>query len=78
MSEDDEGEEYEGFLSSKFWRTSLVVVAVLLIFAGPTYFPYLLTDILKVDYVASIVTGFALLMVGLVLLWYLIRKKIIL
>jgi hypothetical protein len=55
----------------------LTVVAVLLIFVGPTYIPYLLSDILKVDYIASIVVGGLLFIVGLVMLVYLIRKKVI-
>lgn len=63
---------------SKFLRTSLLIVAVLLIFAGPTYVPYVLNDILNVDYVASVVTGLVLLVLGLVLLWFLVRKKVIL
>jgi NADH:ubiquinone oxidoreductase subunit K len=64
-------------LDSKFMKVALMVVAVLLIFVGPTYIPYLLSDILKVDYVASIVVGALLFIVGLVLLVYLYRKKII-
>jgi hypothetical protein len=64
-------------LSSKFWRTFLVLVAAVLIFAGPTYVPYLLVDFLNVNYVASIVSGLVLLIIGLVLMGYLIRKKII-
>jgi hypothetical protein len=55
----------------------LTVVAVLLIFVGPTYIPYLLSDILKVDYIASIVVGGLLFIAGLVMLVYLIRKKVI-
>ncbi len=65
-------------LESKFWRTSLLIIAVFLVFAGPTYVPYALSDILKVNYIASIVTGGVLLIVGLLLLWFLIRKKVIL
>jgi uncharacterized membrane protein HdeD (DUF308 family) len=68
----------EGFdLSSKFWRTFLVIAAAFLIFVGPTYVPYVLVDVLKVNYAASIVLGLALLIVGLALMWYLIRKKVI-
>jgi hypothetical protein len=48
-----------------------------LIFVGPTYIPYLLSDILKVDYIASIVVGGLLFIVGLVMLVYLFRKKVI-
>jgi hypothetical protein len=65
-------------LESKFWRTSLLIIAVFLIFAGPTYVPYVLSDILNVNYIASILTGAVLLIVGLVLLWFLVRKKVIL
>jgi hypothetical protein len=79
MSRNKEDKSSGGFdLSSKFWRVFLVIVAVLLIFVGPTYVPYLLVGLLKVDYVASAVSGFVLLVIGLVLMWYLVRKKIIL
>ena len=78
MNRNKEDKSSGGFdLSSKFWRTFLVLVATLLIFVGPTYVPYLLVDILKVNYVASIVSGVVLLIIGLVLMWFLVRKKII-
>jgi hypothetical protein len=78
MNRNNKGKNFGGFgVSSKFWRIFLVIVAALLIFAGPTYVPYLLVDILKVNYVASIVSGVVLLIIGLVLMWYLVRKKII-
>jgi len=64
-------------LESKFWRTTLLIVSVVLIFAGPTYVPYVLNGILNLDYIASIVTGIVLLTVGLLMMWYLIRKKVI-
>ncbi len=64
-------------LNSKFWRTTLFIVSVLLIFAGPTYVPYAMSDIVHIDYLVSIVVGAALLVVGLILLLFLIRKKII-
>jgi hypothetical protein len=64
-------------LDSKFWRTSLLILAVLLIFAGPTYVPYVMNGLLNVNYFASILVGLVLLVVGLVLLWFLIRKKVI-
>jgi uncharacterized membrane protein HdeD (DUF308 family) len=64
-------------LTSKFWRILLVLLAVLLIFLGPTYVPYVLSDLLKVDYAASTVLGAILLIVGIALIWYLIRKRII-
>jgi len=78
MVENDESNNVGRFdVSSKFWRVLLVIVAVFLIFAGPTYISYLLFNILNVNYVASIVSGFALFIVGLFLMWFLIRKKII-
>lgn len=64
-------------MDSKFWRTTLLIIAVLLIFAGPTYVPFVLNGILNVNYIASTVVGVVFLIVGLLLLWFLIRKKII-
>jgi hypothetical protein len=64
-------------LDSKFMRATLLIVTVLLIFAGPTYVPYVMNSILNINYVASVVVGSALLIVGIGLLWFLIRKKII-
>lgn len=64
-------------LNSKITRVLLILVSVFLIFAGPTYVSYLLSDVLNVNYVASIAAGFALFVVGLVLMLFLIRKKVI-
>jgi uncharacterized membrane protein HdeD (DUF308 family) len=64
-------------LNSKFMRVFLVLVAALLVFAGPTYVPYVLVDVLKLNQVAAVVFGFVLLIMGLALILYLIRKKII-
>jgi hypothetical protein len=64
-------------ISSKFWRVFLVLVAAFLIFAGPTYVSYVLSDVLKINYVASIVAGLVLFGAGLVLIMFLVRKKII-
>jgi len=78
MVENDENDNVDRFdVSSKFLRVLLVIVAVVLIFAGPTYVSYLLFDVLNVNYVASVVSGFALFIAGLLLMWFLIRKKII-
>ena len=78
MAENDEDNNIGRFnVSSKFWRVFLVIAAVFLIFAGPTYFSYLLFDVLDVNYVVSIVFGFVLFIVGLLLMGFLIRKKII-
>ncbi|MGA2680565.1 MAG: hypothetical protein ABSF44_02050 [Candidatus Bathyarchaeia archaeon] len=61
---------------SKFWRITLVIFSMLLIFVGPTYFTLILTK-LKIGYFASISTGFVLFIVGLGLMMFLIRKKLI-
>jgi len=78
MVENDENNNVGGFdVSSKFWRIFLVIIAVFLIFVGPTYVSYLLFNILNVNYIASVVSGFTLFIAGLLLMWFLIRKKII-
>ena len=76
MTEDSENVQVSGF-ESKFVKVAMTIVAVFLIFIGPTYIPYLLADVLKVDYIASIAIGAVLFIVGLVILIYLIRKKVI-
>ncbi len=75
MIEDNESVEVGDM--SKFMKITLTIIAALLIFAGPTYLPYLLADTLRVDYVASILVGGVLFIVGLAMLVYLIRKKIV-
>jgi len=64
-------------LTSKFWKVFLTVLAAFLTFAGPTYIVYVLLDILKIDYAVSMVSGFVLFLVGLVLIWHLIKNKVI-
>jgi len=76
MTEDNENVQISGF-ESKFMKVAMTMVAVFLIFIGPTYIPFLLSDVLKVDYVASIGLGAVLFIVGLMVLVYLIRKKVI-
>jgi len=78
MVENDENNTVGRFdVSSKFMRVLLIIFAVFLIFAGPTYVSYMLFNILKVNYVASAVSGFVLLIAGLLLMLFLTRKKII-
>jgi len=76
MTENNENLQVSG-LDSKFMKVATTIVAVFLIFVGPTYGPYLMADVLKIDYVASVVVGAVLFIVGLVLLVFLIRKKVI-
>jgi hypothetical protein len=61
---------------SKFWRITLVVFSMLLIFVGPTYFPLALAK-LKVDYFPAIGAGLVLFIAGLGLMAFLIQKKLI-
>jgi len=65
-----------GMLGSKYWKLFLVIIAGLLTFGGP-YAAYVLIHILELNYTVSMIFGFALFIVGLVLVWYLIRHKIV-
>jgi hypothetical protein len=76
MTENNENIQDSG-IDSKFMKVALTVVAVFLIFVGPTYIPYLLSDILKINYIASVAVGLVLLIVGLLMVFYLIKKKVI-
>jgi len=64
-------------LNSRFWKTFLVVLAAFLTFAGPTYIVYVLSEALEIGYTLSMISGFALFLAGLVLMLYLVRKKVI-
>jgi hypothetical protein len=64
-------------LDSKFMKVAMTIVSVFLIFVGSTYVPYLMSDVLKIDYAASVLVGAVLFIVGLVLLIFLVRKKVI-
>jgi uncharacterized membrane protein YhaH (DUF805 family) len=74
---DSSGKSLKLDLRSKFWKVSLMVLAALLTFAGPTYVVLVLLNVLEINYAVSMVTGFILFIVGLALIWYLIKKKII-
>ncbi|MDR0471061.1 MAG: hypothetical protein LBH79_04975 [Nitrososphaerota archaeon] len=76
MSERREEIQVSG-MESKFNKIVLTILAMLLIFVGPTYIPYLMSDILHINYFASIGIGAALFIAGLGMLIYLIRKKVI-
>jgi hypothetical protein len=76
MTENDENENVNG-IYSKFWRITLVILAMLLIFVGPTYVPYIMVHILKIHYLVSIGAGFILFILGMVSMLFLIRKKLI-
>jgi uncharacterized membrane protein YhaH (DUF805 family) len=68
-----EGKTRRFDLSSKFWRTLLLVLAAFLTFAGP-YVVYVLNIVLEINYAVSMVSGFAFFVAGLVLIWCLVKR----
>ena len=76
MVENDENTA--GFdVDSKFLKVLLIIAAVVLLFAGPTYVPYLLSNVLNLGSVVSVVAGAILFVVGFFLMLFLVRKKVI-
>ena len=65
------------FMTSKFGKLLMTIVAVFLVFAGPTYVVYGLAVIIKLDLAASFGVGVVLFIAGLFLMRYLLQKKII-
>ena len=57
---------------ARVWRAILLLLAVSLIFAGPTYIVYLIQRI-GVSYAYSVAFGFALLILGLAIIYRLIK-----
>lgn len=80
MSEDKrKGEERKTTLfdlNSRFWRVSLTLLAAILTFGGP-YVVLVLFRALDLSYVASWAIGFVVFLIGLTLMLFLIRKKVI-
>jgi hypothetical protein len=62
--------------TSRFRKTILIVLAALFIFSGP-YVVFVFGNALDLDYAFSMVSGVAIFLVGLMLIWYLIRKGVI-
>jgi len=77
MTQNENTVESTGFLDSKFGKTLMIILSVILIFAGPTYIIYGLAVVLGVNLMASFIVGLSLLIVGLIMMMYLVRKKII-
>ncbi len=65
------------FMESKFGKVIMTIIAVFLVFAGPTYVIYGLSVLAKVDLAASAVVGLVLFIIGLFIMRYLVQKKII-
>ncbi len=62
--------------NARFWRVSLTLLSALLTFGGP-YVVLVLFKALDLNYVVSVVSGFIVFLVGLLLMLFLIRKKVI-
>jgi len=65
-----------GMLESKYWKVVFTIIAAVLTFGSP-YLVYVMTSALDMGWFISIGSGGVLFMVGLVLIWYLIKKKVI-
>lgn len=66
-----------GFAESRVGKIVLVLLTAILIFAGPTYVVYVLQSVAGVSHVLSMLSGLILFLIGLALLWYLIRSRIV-
>lgn len=71
------GEKKTFSLNSKFWKTVLISLAAMLIFAGPTYMVLIFWRALDLNYALSMVAGLLLFLIGMGLLAFLIKKKVI-
>jgi hypothetical protein len=65
-----------GLTGSKYVRILLVLITGLLLFGGP-YAVFVFNNVLKMRFLISAAVGFGAALLGLLLMWYLIRAKII-
>jgi hypothetical protein len=65
-----------GLMGSKYLKMLLIIIMALLLFGGP-YILYILYGVLKVRFLISGVIGFGSVLLGLILMWYLIKTKVI-
>ena len=65
-----------GLMGSKYLKMLLIIIMALLLFGGP-YILYVLYGVLKVRFLISGVIGFGSVLLGLILMWYLIKTKVI-
>lgn len=63
-------------LNSRFWRVSLTLLSVLLTFGGP-YVALVLFRALDLSYAISMASSFIVFLIGLVLMLFLVKKKVI-
>jgi hypothetical protein len=64
------------FISSKYKKMLLVILMAFLLFGGP-YLVYIIYDALEMRFLYAAIAGAASVVLGLVLMWYLIRAKVI-
>jgi hypothetical protein len=64
------------FMSSKYVKMLLVILMAFLLFGGP-YLVYVINNLLEMRFLYAAIAGAASIVLGLVLMWYLIRAKII-
>jgi len=57
---------------TRIWKTFLTLIAAFLIFAGPTYVVFLIQEI-GVSYAYSVIFGVILLILGLVIVFMLVK-----
>ena len=65
-----------GFTSSKYVKMLLIIIMALLLFGGP-YVLYAMHDLAKLRLSYSAIGGIGSIVLGLLLMWYLIRAKVI-
>jgi phosphoglycerol transferase MdoB-like AlkP superfamily enzyme len=75
MSQENKETE-TGLMSSKYWKLLLVILAGLFIFGAP-YVVYLASKVLKRGVFFSFAGGLLSLIIGFLLVWYLIKNKVI-
>jgi hypothetical protein len=68
--------ESRSFTSSKYVKMLLVILMGFLLIGGP-YVVYIIYSVLEMRFLYAAVAGAASVVLGLVLMWYLIRVKII-
>ena len=68
--------ENKGFMASKYVKMLMVILMAFLLFGGP-YIVYLINDALEMSFLYAAIAGAASIVLGFVLMWYLIRAKII-
>ena len=65
-----------GIMGSKYWKLLLIMLAGLFTFGAP-YVVYMSTNFLKRGIFFSFTGGIISLIIGLLLIWYLVRSKVI-